>query len=49
MMPEEKLPNPTDLKRSQGWDILLNKKRIGEVGEGMFFSIILANPSDKTR
>lgn len=30
MMPEEKLPNPTDLKRSQGWDILLNKERTGE-------------------
>lgn len=30
MMPEEKLPNPTDLKRPQGWDILPNKERIGE-------------------
>lgn len=29
MMPEEKLSNPTDLKRSHGWDILQNKERIG--------------------
>lgn len=29
-MLEEKLPNTIDLKRSQGWDVLLNKERIGE-------------------
>lgn len=30
MIPEEKLPNPTDSKRSHSWDILPNKERIGE-------------------